>query len=66
MKDYAIDILEDKKKYRKIKVNDIVFTLIQVFYLDDKLDIVNNFTGITIARIETKDIKTLSIIEECK
>lgn len=53
--------LEDKKKYKYLNINGVNFDLVQVFILENKIEIVNNWSGSTIAFIYKNDIKTVII-----
>lgn len=56
-----MDELEDTKKYKYLVVNGVIFESVQVFILKDLIEIVNNFTGITIAKIHKENIKTINV-----
>lgn len=53
--------LENRKKYKSLNINGVNFDLVQVFILENKIEIVNNWSGLTIAFIYKDDIKTVII-----
>lgn len=57
--------LEDGKKYKSLNVNGVIFNLVQIFILENilenKIEIVDNWSSLTIAFIYTDDIKTIII-----
>lgn len=55
--------LENRKKYKSLNINGVNFDLVQVFILENKIEIVNNWSGLTIAFIYKDDIKTVIIID---
>lgn len=56
-----MDLLENKCKYKELIINEVIFKSVQVFILENKIEIVNNWSGLTIAFIYKDDIKTIKI-----
>ena len=56
-----MDKLENDIVYKSLIINDIVFKNVKVFILDNKIEIVDNWSGLTIATIIKNDIKTILI-----
>lgn len=56
-----LEILEHTKKYKDITINGINFRLVQIFILDNLIEIVDSWSGLTIGKIYKEDIKTISI-----
>ena len=53
--------LEHTKKYKELIINGVYFKSIQIFILNDMVEIVDNWSGLTIARILKDDINTIQI-----
>jgi len=56
-----MDKLESDMVYKSLIINDIAFKNVKVFILDNKIEIVDNWSGLTIATIIKNDIKTILI-----
>lgn len=52
-------MLEDGKKYNSLSINGVIFNLVRIFVLENKIEIVDNWSGLTIAFIYKNDIKTV-------
>lgn len=53
--------LEHTKKYKELTINGVYFKSIQIFILNNMIEIVDNWSGLTIARILKEDINTIEI-----
>lgn len=50
----------NNKYYKSLVINDILFKNVLLFiYEDGHLDVVDSWSGITIATVKKKDIKTI-------
>lgn len=56
-----MEVLEDRKKYKDITINGVNFRFVEIFILENLIEIVDSWAGITIAKIYKEDIKTISI-----
>lgn len=56
-----MDLLENKCKYKELIINEVIFKSVQVFILESKIEIIDNWSGLTISFIYKDDIKTIKI-----
>lgn len=56
-----MDLLENKCKYKELIINEVIFKNVQVFILESKIEIIDNWSGLTISFIYKDDIKTIKI-----
>lgn len=54
-----METLKNGEKYYRLIINKVVFEFVQVFLLDDKIEIVDKVWGKTVAVIFKKDINSI-------
>lgn len=55
-----LENLESDVIYKSLIINDIVFKNVKVFILDNKIEIVDNWSGLTIAIVSKDDVKMIN------
>lgn len=55
-----LENLESDVIYKSLIINDIVFKNVKVFILDNKIEIVDNWSGLTVAIILKDDVKMIN------
>ncbi len=55
-----LENLESDVIYKSLVINDIVFKNVKVFILDNKIEVVDNWSGLVVAIILKDDVKMIN------